>query len=510
MTVLRTKRYLITTGVLAGLIVALALLAVRSEGTGAPAAPEEMPSIREQTFALLDGLRDEKRRQLGEYLGRLEARAEQAGRDEVLRASFALLRRHHELSGQGASTSQGRAVRGRLEASVARHVLERYVDFADLLMVAPDGTVFYALRDGELTSRNLLEGPGHAESLAGRLSLRGRESFVDFHRCCLCDEPSAFFVQPVGDADRQGGWIVLRTSIRRLNRLFRDGDRVGRTCEVFLVNEGCRMLTDSRFRRDSSILTQHLSDENIRSKFAEGRGHKIVTDYRGFRALTSFEVCRMMGARWLLVAKIDRAEVVTQRYRRRRDRLAPALGRVLAGSACPPSPEPWPVGADANAAVVHMDEFRRACPPERLRTWGIRTCTGLLVHLPGSFAYLGHASPRDDIYGGESLDLLGHMLRRVTTYEICPYELRHVQAVVIAPHTDSARNAVDKLVEAGMFLSQIRFLRGPSGSSARVVHDVSSGETVVEWTSPGGDAPLVSRAADAPTAADLIRPLLDY
>jgi hypothetical protein len=487
-------------------IAALSLLAGLAKGPQPASVPEAMPSIRVETFAMLDRLRDEKRRQLGEYLARLKARADQAGRDEVLLRSFALLRRHDELSRQEGGTPQGRRARRQLEANVARHVLERYADFADLLMVAPDGSVFYALRRGELKRMNLLRGPGHAESLAGRLGHRERESFVDFHRCRLCDEPSAFFVEPLGEAD--GGWIVLRTSIRRLNRLFRDGGRIGRTCETFLVNEHCQMLTDSRFRRDSSILTQHLSDENIRGKFAQGRGHKVVTDYRGFRALSSFDVCRMMGARWLLVAKIDRAEVVTQRYRRRREQLAPALGEALASSTCPSSPA-GPT-ADANATVVHMDEFRRGRPSQRLRTWGIRTCTGLVIHRTGSFAYLGHASTRDALYGGKSLDLLGHMLRRVTTYEICPYELRTVKALVVAPHTDSATGAIDRLVDAGLFLSQIRFVQGPAGSSARLVHDVSSGETVVEWTSPDLAAPLVHRAADAPTVADLFRPLLDY
>jgi hypothetical protein len=85
---------------------------------------------------------------------------------------------------------------------------------------------------------------------------------------------------------------------------------------VFLVNRDRLMLTDSRFQSETSILRQHLSEQNISAKFAEGRGHKIITDYRGQRALTSFEVCPVLDKEWLLIAKIDEDEVVTRAWNR--------------------------------------------------------------------------------------------------------------------------------------------------------------------------------------------------
>jgi hypothetical protein len=136
-------------------------------------------------------------------------------------------------------------------------------------------------------------------------------------------------VEPVFKEGRLEGWFVLQCAINKISSMFTEEKGLGATGEVFLVNRHQYMLTESRFSKEVSTLNLHLSRDNIEAKFSEKAGHKMVTDYRGFRALTSFEVCRIGSSEWLLIAKIDESEIVTEQYRKRKRDLNKALSRAL-------------------------------------------------------------------------------------------------------------------------------------------------------------------------------------
>ena len=91
--------------------------------------------------------------------------------------------------------------------------------------------------------------------------------------------------------------------------------------KFFLVNKNCYMLTDSRFYGETNILKKNLSKDNIESKFSEKKGHKTVTDYRGYRVLSSFEVVHVLNSKWLIVAKIDEDEILTEYYKKNKAKL---------------------------------------------------------------------------------------------------------------------------------------------------------------------------------------------
>jgi hypothetical protein len=472
------------------------------------ASTELTGTLLERTYQRLDRERDAKLDQLREYLDRIKELAGKISMDRTMRRCFRLRAKYHRL--QTAAKPPAQAVRAMetLAAGVREHYLQHYSAFHDILFVDRSGTVFFAVRRADHVGTSLTEGPLKESSLARKLTRGPSEAFVDYEHALDPDEPSAYFVEPAIIDGQHAGWFVMQLSIHKINDIFVRGESLGETGEVFLVNEDRLMLTDSRFRRNSSILKQHLSAENIRSKFAEGRGHKIVTDYRGVRAISSFDVCPVMDSRWLLIAKIDRAEVITDEYRR----LAPKLrDRLVAAARTQRVREHPPFTPPQEAAIVEMDEFKKARPGETVVTYGVHTCTAIVVHLPGEFAYLGHASSYDTLYGSGDLDLVSHMLKRVRRYEIRPYRMRNLRAVVIAPHTRSIARAVDKLVDEGLFLSQIRFMHSDHATSGTVWHEVDTGQTTVHWCcNHPGHPTRRQRASDTPRLGDLAQKLIDY
>lgn len=456
-----------------------------------------------ETYAELDDLRSRKLAQLEEYLARVQQCARTAAADELLGEFLAIKGRFEELRREVPPPQAAVDAIGQAEQQVRQRYLERYLTFYDILFVTADGDVVHTLRHEDDHRRNLFDPPLANTALVKRLRAGQEQGFVDYEYYAASDEASAFFVEPVQRGGEPLGWLILQCTVDKLNRIFDRGGSLGETGEVFLVSRGRQMLTNSRFRPGSSILAQHLSEANISAKFAEGRGHKIVTDYRGERALTSFEVVGVMGTQWLLIAKIDEDEVVSRAWRRAalEPALLAAVARQQPSSSSPPDPGP--------ALRVDLDEFHRTEPGDRLLTYGVSMCTAVVIGRPGRFAYLGHASPYDQIYGDGETDLVGHMLKRIRRFEVYPSEVRELTAVVVAPHLRSARGAIDRLLEAGLFLDQITFVHEPAARSADVWHDPTNGMTLVHWSGRDGSGRWVL-AEDVPSLGDLAKEILEY
>jgi hypothetical protein len=489
--------------------VARTLLGLALLGALLAAPPRPRPALAGEdlvaaTYARLDSLRDRKADQLRAYLDRIRDLAHQAASDQALTGFFRLKRQFLSLQAEAAPPPDAVAAVREAERGLQQHALARYAAFHDILFVDRSGQIFHTIRGERDRGQNLFRPPLRETALVRRLRDDPGAGFVDYEHYAASDEPSAFFVEPVELGGRRAGWLLLQATIAKINRIFHRGEALGRTGEVLLVNRERLLLTDSRFQARTSILRQHLSRANIGAKFAEGRGHKIVTDYRGERALTAFEVVPVMGSRWLLIAKIDEKEVITRAWRRRS--LEPALLRAAARQR--------PAGVAAPRAVaaarrVDMDEFHRADPDQPLVTYGVSTCTAVLVGLPGRFAYLGHASPYDRIYGQGDIDLVGHMLGRVRRFEVYPSEVRQLRAVITAPHRRSAHGVIERLLDAGLFLDQITLVCDPDARRADVHHDPASGRTRVRWVGPQGSSRWVD-ARDVASLGQLARRLLDY
>ena len=435
----------------------------------------------EWALVRLDFARGEKAASLRRFCERIHELARQAGEDQSIVGFFNVNLEYARAVAQGPVPETLTASVSEVRKGFNQYYIEHYLSFYDFLFVDRQGQVFYTLRKESDFDANLLQ-EADAENPLTQCLRAGPDSeeFVDFHEYGPSGEPAAFFIEPIQKEGKHLGWVVLQCSINKVNTLFAWNEDLGRTGETFLVNQAGYMLTESNFEGASTILTMRLDDRNIQAKFAEGQGHRTVTDYRGFKALSSFEVMPFLGARWLVVAKIDKDEVTTGHYVQHRRYYAQRLTTFLEQT---PPPAPRDVGPTTGRASlrVDMDEFLKAGPHERIETWGVSTCTGLVATRPGRFAYLAHVSPRDRAYGSDGTNLLGQMVKQIRTFDVYPSESRDLTFIVVATHLDSLFRITDKLIEEGFLLSQIRLLYNKDAAAAAIRYDHQHDDLAVAW-----------------------------
>ncbi len=484
----------------------LAVLGISATAARADQSPYDWAFVR------LDGVRQDKAQQLRAFCDRVHAKAVQARTDTALVEFFDVslkFSRLHRSGGAAPAALQQRIAD--LHQAMENHYIRNYLCFYDVLLVDHEGDIFYTLRKESDAQDNLFEGESAACPLARCLRTRPREErFIDFHHYVVSGEPAAFFVEPVLKDGQLLGWMVLQCAVNKINSLFAGLEELGATGETFLVNHDGHMLTESNFHGNSTILSMRLDDQNITAKFAQGRGRRTVTDYRGQRALTSFEVIDFLGVQWLVVAKADEAEVVTEHFRQHRRYYYERIPRDLASAGAVHGTDPEAVSEDSRETIkVDMDEFVRANHSELLRTVGVSTCTAVIATYPGKFGYLAHMSPHDRVYGGDGTDLLGRVIKKIKTYDIYTCERRRVSFVIVARHNDSLSHIVDKLVDEGFLLSQIAVLHGPAEHYANVSYDYAQDRIGVEWVPDQAQAGRVVQCGqDAQNLGEIVKQLL--
>jgi len=465
-------------------------------------------SIQEETFKRLDKIRGDKKQQLFDYLEKIRKNADAIGSDNPMAEFFYIKNRYYQLQKTTPPPETLLRKINDLKKNIREHYLRNYSSFYDILFIDKDGDIFYTIRQQSDYHKNLFEGELAKTALAQQLKKHPMETFVDYQYFAISDEPSAFFVVPVLKDGHFAGWFVLQCAINKINSMFTQEEGLGATGEVLLVNKRHYMLTDSRFFGDSSILKKHLSHENIAAKFREKAGHKIVIDYRGVRVLSSFEVCRISNSEWLLITKIDEDEIITEKYKQKRNELRHRLIQRFQEQNhrdCNPIP------IDRKLVEVDMDEFRKVHNQEMIGTYGVSTCTAVVFSFPEKFSYMSHISNLDRVYEGHTTDLIGHIFKRITTFDIYKYEKRKLQITVVANHFEAIMNIIDKLVDAGIFLSQIKFIYNGDALYGNVLHDYENSKTLVEWVMDREAGNKQRRCASGLNSlGDMVKPLIGY
>lgn len=448
---------------------------------GAASAAWANKGVYEWASVRLDYARKEKVQQLKRFSDRIHALAVQAAQDPAVIGCFDINRQYAEALARGPVPDALMAKVEELRAGFNRYYIENYFSFYDILFVDRQGRAFFTIRKETDFHANLLEGDPSTGALAKCLAGNPEtEAFVDFHHYGPSAKPAAFFVEPVRKDNILMGWIVLQCAINKVNTIFSGTEDLGRTGETFLVNRDGLMLTESNFIGNSTTLIKRLDDRNIQTKFEDRQGKRTVTDYRGYAALTSFEVVDFLGTRWLVVAKVDKDEVITQHYAQHRRYYSEKLLSDLSNA--PPPPMRNTSFPRASTTIrIDMDEFIKANNGERLQTFGVSTCTCLIASYPAKFAYMAHISPIDKIYGAAGTNLVGQMINKIKSFDIYPCEKRAIGFTIVAPHFDSLLPIIDKLVAEGFLLSQIRVLHSPKAISATISYDYGKDNLHVFW-----------------------------
>lgn len=412
----------------------------------------------------------------------VQSQAEAIAEDSLMCEFFKIKRAFYALQKQKTAPKRFSEAISDLKSNLTGYTQRKYGIFYDILFIDANGDVFYTIRKQADYHQNVFTKAFSHSAFVKRLRENAQKTYVDYQYYEISGEPSAFFIVPMMENSTLLGWFVPQCAINKINQIFSMSDEPGKTLETFLVNRDHYMLTDSRFMVTSTILKKKLSHENIASKFRERRGHKSIVDYRGKIVLSSFEVFPFGGTEWLIIAKIDRDEVLTEHYKRNRERLFPLLLNSIRSHHSSPENREIPVSGEL--LEVDMDEYRRNSESgKNLYTHGVSTCTSLAVLLPGRVSYLSHISPYDRIYGMNKTDILGRMMQQITHFELRPYEKNQLDFIFVARHLDSFSGVLDTLLQNGIFLSQIKFLFRPDCQYANIYLDQKSHSVITHWYS---------------------------
>jgi signal transduction histidine kinase/CheY-like chemotaxis protein/HAMP domain-containing protein len=211
----------------------------------------------------------------------------------------------------------------------------RVYDWNDMFLVDPHGNVVFSLLKEDDFGTNLITGPWKRSGLARAVTpllhdaVPGVMSFADFERYAPSDNrPAAFAAMPVFDAEKQLflGVVAIQLPVQQINELMKDKTGMGESGETFVIGRDGRMLTDSRFRKEGSMLGAQLKAQAISRVLKGESGLEQYPDYRGinvfvaFKPIQPFRDAAALGdhPQWGVIAKIDRDEVYAKFYDLRR------------------------------------------------------------------------------------------------------------------------------------------------------------------------------------------------
>ncbi len=438
-------------------------------------------SIYEWAYVNLDYSLKEKKTKLNEYMTNITQRAKELSKADIMLAFFDILNDYKHLSENSRPPQNAQDEINKLKKQLQKYYINNYLAFYDILFVNTEGDIFYSIRKEGDFNKNISKDEFSKCRLAETLRSNPKnETFIDYHYYSYSDEPAAFLIEPVVKNGKHLGWFVLQCAINKINSIF-SGHELGLTEEVVMVNHDGYMLTESIFIADSTILKIKLDDRNIQPKFREKKGHRIVTDYRGFTAMTSFEVVEFMGAKWLVVAKIDMAQVLSEHFIDHNKYYHEKVSQRLNENELCNTEDEFPETEDKEIINVDIDEFLKADEHQLIQTAGVSTCTALIAAYPGKFGYMAHLSPLDKMYNQSRTDLLGHIIHNIKAYDTYMYQRRYVEFVIVANHLNSYRNILDTLLDNGFLLSQIYVIHNPNAKSVNVMFDYSKNIAYAQW-----------------------------
>jgi len=225
-----------------------------------------------------------------------------------------------------------------------REIVTRF-QFEDALLLDTRGNIVYSAYKGVDFGSNILNGPYKGSELTGayQKALDSNDvdyvGITDFGDYQPADEPTAWFVSPVGPLGRVDGVLALQFPISKINTLMTFDGRweesgMGATGETFIVGPDDLMRSNSRvfiedpeaYKRDviDAGTPPDVADDAIRqhgttlvqpvateaTKFAQRgqRGTLIADDYLGHETLQAYAPADIPGLRWSVVSKIDTSE----------------------------------------------------------------------------------------------------------------------------------------------------------------------------------------------------------
>jgi methyl-accepting chemotaxis protein len=294
-------------------------------------------ALYEQAFNQLDSVREIKRSQMENYFSQVK-------KDSESLAEFAAGSRQGE-----ARPKHSGAANKQVENSVDKKLgdfLARFKEqngYGDILLIAPDGQVFFSAASGNENHANVING-NLADSALGRLV----KSTIDSKKYGVSDfesylpinnAPAAFSVAPVVVNGNLEMMVALRLVVDSINQIMQFRGGIGTTGEAYLVGPDKLMRSDSFIENVNHTMNASFANPSkgsvdtpaSKEALAGMTGYKRTKDYNGRSVISSYTPLLVGPLKWALIVEMEEGdEALAATYELKKDFLIIGLIGVVA------------------------------------------------------------------------------------------------------------------------------------------------------------------------------------
>ena len=123
------------------------------------------------------------------------------------------------------------------------------------------------------------------------------------------DAPASFIATPITRDGKHLGILAFQMPIGRINEIMQANEGMGQTGETYLVGEDRLMRSDSRFSKDTTILSRKINTKSVVAALSNQSGSMEVLDYRNIPVLSAYKHFEFEGVNWAIIGERDLAEI---------------------------------------------------------------------------------------------------------------------------------------------------------------------------------------------------------
>lgn len=121
-----------------------------------------------------------------------------------------------------------------------------------------------------------------------------------------------YVVSPVIMDNKMVGMALLDINAKAINEIMLVSDNssgLGESGESYLVGDDFFMRSSSRFKDNSFLNVKVMTDATVKA-MDKMSAMELITDYRGKKVLSSYDLIQQFGLNWVILAEIDFKEVM--------------------------------------------------------------------------------------------------------------------------------------------------------------------------------------------------------
>ncbi len=196
----------------------------------------------------------------------------------------------------------------------------RQYDYHDLLIIHPQGKIFYTIKHESDYLTNIITGQ-YANSNLGKLiqdviqtKVVGISDFAPY--VPNNNKPSAFIAQPLIHNDNIELIVALKINDKVTNEIMQQRSGMGETGETYLVGSDNLMRSNSFLDPENYTISasfanptiNNVKTQSVQLALTGNIGQNFIKDYRDSWVLSAYTPIKVGNTTWALIAEIDKSE----------------------------------------------------------------------------------------------------------------------------------------------------------------------------------------------------------